>query len=63
MLPINTAGLLLVLFGVVLLVLELKIPSFGVLGVGGATSLILGSVVMMNRTSELRVDLQLIAPR
>jgi membrane-bound serine protease (ClpP class) len=61
-LPINTAGLLLVLFGVVLLVLELKIPSFGVLGVGGATSLILGSVVMMNRTSELRVDLQLIAP-
>jgi membrane-bound serine protease (ClpP class) len=33
-----------------------------VLGVGGATSLILGSVVMMNRTSDLRVDLQLIAP-
>jgi membrane-bound serine protease (ClpP class) len=61
-LPINTTGLLLVLFGIVLLVLELKIPSFGVLGVGGATSLILGSVVMMNRTSELRVDLQLIVP-
>ena len=61
-LPINTAGLLLVLFGVVLLVLELKVPSFGVLGVGGATSLILGSVVMMNRTSEMRVDLQLIVP-
>ncbi len=61
-LPINTAGLLLVLFGVVLLVLELKIPSFGVLGIGGATSLILGSVVMMNWTSDLRVDLQLIVP-
>ena len=61
-LPINTAGLLLVLFGVVLLVLELKIPSFGVLGIGGATSLILGSVVMMNRTADLRVDLQLIVP-
>jgi membrane-bound serine protease (ClpP class) len=61
-LPINTAGLLLVVFGIVLLVLELKIPSFGVLGVGGAISLILGSIVMMNRTSELRVDLQLIVP-
>jgi membrane-bound serine protease (ClpP class) len=61
-LPINTAGLLLVLFGVVLLVLELKIPSFGVLGIGGAISLILGSVVMMNRTADIRVDLQLIVP-
>jgi membrane-bound serine protease (ClpP class) len=61
-LPINTAGLLLVLFGILLLVLELKIPSFGVLGIGGATSLILGSVVMMNRTADVRVDLQLIVP-
>jgi membrane-bound serine protease (ClpP class) len=61
-LPINTTGVLLVLFGIVLLVLELKIPSFGVLGIGGAASLILGSVVMMNRTSDVRVDLQLIVP-
>jgi len=61
-LPINTTGLLLVLFGIVLLVLELKIPSFGVLGIGGGISLILGSVVMMNRTADVRVDLQLIVP-
>src|SRR5262249_5452956 len=56
--PINTAGLLLIAFGLILLVLELKMPSFGILGVGGATSLVLGSIVMMNRTADVQVGLQ-----
>jgi membrane-bound serine protease (ClpP class) len=60
--PINTAGLLLIAFGLLLLVLELKVPSFGVLGVGGATSLVLGSIVMMNRTADVRVSLEFIVP-
>lgn len=60
--PINTAGLLLIAFGIILLVLELKVPSFGVLGVGGATSLVLGSIVMMNRTADVQVSLQFIVP-
>ena len=34
-LPVNTTGLLLIVFGIGLLVLELKVPSFGVLGIGG----------------------------
>lgn len=61
-LPIDTTGLLLIAFGLALLVLELKIPSFGVLGIGGAASLILGSIVMMNRTADVRVGLQLVVP-
>jgi membrane-bound serine protease (ClpP class) len=45
-LPVNMAGLLLVIFGIALLVLELKVPSFGALGIGGAVSLILGSLML-----------------
>ncbi len=49
-LPVNTIGLLLILFGVALLILELKVPSFGVLGIGGAISLVVGSVMMTRNT-------------
>lgn len=61
-LPINVAGLLLIGLGIGLLLLELKLPSFGVLGVGGAVSLVLGSVVLMGDTPELRVGLKLVVP-
>jgi membrane-bound serine protease (ClpP class) len=61
-LPINTAGLLLIIFGLFLLILEIKIPSFGVLGVGGALSLILGSLIMMDRSEDIRVSLQVVVP-
>lgn len=49
-LPVNTIGLLLILFGLALLILELKVPSFGVLGIGGAISLVVGSVMMTRNT-------------
>jgi membrane-bound serine protease (ClpP class) len=45
-LPVNTIGLLLILFGLALLILELKIPSFGALGVGGTISLVIGSIML-----------------
>jgi membrane-bound serine protease (ClpP class) len=45
-LPVNTIGLLLILFGIALLILELKIPSFGALGVGGTVSLVIGSIML-----------------
>jgi membrane-bound serine protease (ClpP class) len=61
-LPINVTGLLLIMLGIGLLVLELKLPSFGALGIGGVVSLILGSIVMMGDTPELRVGLRLIVP-
>lgn len=45
-LPIDTAGLLLVAFGLALLIAEVKVPSFGILGVGGAVSLVIGSLML-----------------
>ncbi len=45
-LPINYAGLLLILFGIVLLVAEIKIVSHGVLAIGGIVSMALGSLML-----------------
>lgn len=60
--PVNTAGLLLILFGLALLVLELKVPSFGVLGIGGIVSLLIGSVMMTREVPGIRVSLNVILP-
>src|SRR5687767_9756091 len=56
-LPVNAAGLLLILFGIGLLVLELKVPSFGALGVGGAISLFFGSVLTTRGVPGVQVGL------
>jgi len=45
-LPVDTTGLLLIAFGLGLLLLELKVPSFGILGIGGTVSLLVGSVML-----------------
>ena len=45
-LPVSVAGLLLFLFGLALLIVEMTIPSFGVLGIGGTISLVLGSIML-----------------
>ena len=45
-LPVSVAGLLLFLFGLALLIVELTVPSFGVLGIGGTISLVLGSIML-----------------
>ncbi len=59
-LPVNTIGVLLIVFGVALLVLELKVASFGVLGVGGAVSLLIGSVMITNTVPGIRVNIAVI---
>jgi membrane-bound serine protease (ClpP class) len=61
-LPVNTTGLLLILFGAALLILELKIPSFGVLGIGGTLSVVIGSIMMTRTVPGVSVDLRLIVP-
>jgi membrane-bound serine protease (ClpP class) len=61
-LPVDTIGLLLVVFGVGLLLLELKVPSFGVLGVGGAVSLLIGSVMITSEVPGVPVSLGVIVP-
>jgi membrane-bound serine protease (ClpP class) len=62
-LPVSYAGVLLILFGVVLLVLEVKVTSYGLLGVGGVVSLLLGSLMLIDSPlPELQVGLRLIVP-
>ena len=61
-LPVSTAGVLLVIFGLALLVLELKVPSFGALGVGGTVSLLIGSVMLTDVVPGVRVGLGIIVP-
>ena len=47
-LPTNAAGILLILFGVVLFILEIAVTSFGLLSVGGLVCLFFGSVILFN---------------
>src|SRR2546427_2480592 len=47
-LPINYAGLLLILFGIVLLAAEIKIVSHGVLALGGILAMSLGSLMLFD---------------
>jgi membrane-bound serine protease (ClpP class) len=62
-LPVNYAGLLLILFGLVLLVLEIKVTSFGLLAVGGLLSLVLGSMMLFDSPlPELQLSLRIIVP-
>jgi membrane-bound serine protease (ClpP class) len=61
-LPVNTTGVLLVVFGLALLLLELKVPSFGALGIGGTVSLVIGSVMMTRTVPGVVVPLRLIVP-
>jgi membrane-bound serine protease (ClpP class) len=52
-LPVNYAGLALILFGIVLFVVELKVPSHGLLTAGGIVSLVLGSIMLFRTDSAL----------
>ncbi|MEJ2048633.1 MAG: nodulation protein NfeD [Calditrichota bacterium] len=45
-LPVNYAGVLLILLALILFIAEVKIPSYGLLTVGGVLSLVLGSIML-----------------
>ena len=61
-LPVNITGLALIVFGIGLLVLELKVPSFGALGIGGAISLFIGSLMATRGVPGVHVGLGVILP-
>jgi membrane-bound serine protease (ClpP class) len=46
-LPVNYAGLALMIFGIILFLLEIKITSHGLLTIGGIVSLLLGSLMLI----------------
>lgn len=60
-LPINAAGILLILLGILFFILEIHIISFGLLTIGGIVSMTLGSL-MLFRSTELKVSLSVIIP-
>ncbi len=48
MLPVNYAGFALLALGIILMIGEAVVPSFGVLGIGGIISLIIGSIILID---------------
>jgi membrane-bound serine protease (ClpP class) len=62
-LPVNYAGVLLILLGVFLFIAEIKIASYGLLSVGGIISLALGSIMLFESPLPyLRASLTVILP-
>src|SRR3989344_1084301 len=51
-LPINFAGLGLILLGIVFMVAEAFMPSFGALGIGGVVAFVVGSIILMDTDVE-----------
>ena len=54
-LPVNYAGLALIVFGVVLLLLEIKVVSHGMLAIGGIVALLTGSLMLIKPGSGLEL--------
>ena len=54
-LPVNYAGLALIIFAIMLFLLEIKISSHGMLAIGGVVSLLLGSMMLIKPGSELEL--------
>ena len=51
-LPVNYAGVALILLGMTFMVGELFMPSFGVLGIGGTIAFVIGSLILMETDVE-----------
>jgi membrane-bound serine protease (ClpP class) len=60
LMPINFAGLALIGLGVALMVAEAFTPSFGILGIGGAAALALGSLFLFENVPGFTVSIPVI---
>ena len=52
-LPVNWAGVVFILLAVVLIVLEIAVSGFGILGVGAIVSLIVGGFLLFNQFGDI----------
>lgn len=59
-LPVNYAGLLLILLAIILFIAEVKITSYGLLSIGGLVSMTLGSIMLFEEVGG--VSLKLVLP-
>ena len=59
--PPSIVGLLLIALGIVFFILEVKVVSYGMLGIGGVISLVIGSLLLYSKApvEEMRVPLTL----
>ncbi len=61
--PVNWAGVLLILLAIGLFVAEVKVTSYGLLTVGGITAMILGAMMLVDAPiPEMRIGLQTLVP-
>ncbi len=62
-LPVNYAGLLLIILGIIFFILEVKILSHGLLTAGGILSLVLGSLMLFESSSPIfKLSLTVVLP-
>jgi len=62
-LPVNYAGVLLFLLGIVFFILEATVTSYGLLAIGGVISMLLGSVMLIKTDVEfLQISWSVILP-
>jgi membrane-bound serine protease (ClpP class) len=61
LLPINYAGMALIILGVALMIGEAFQPSFGMLGIGGVIAFVIGSIILMDTEAPgYGIDLSII---
>jgi len=62
-LPINYAGILLIVLAIIFFIMEMKITSYGLLSVAGIVSLLLGSLMLFEGdTPDMRLSWQVLLP-
>ncbi len=62
-LPVNAAGILLILLSIVFFIMEIKITSYGLLSIAGVVSLLLGSLMLFEGDGPYaKLSLQVLIP-
>ena len=62
-LPVNYAGILLIVLAIIFFIMEMKITSYGLLSVAGVVSLLLGSLMLFKGNApEMKLSLQVVLP-
>jgi membrane-bound serine protease (ClpP class) len=62
-LPINYAGILLIVLAIIFFIMEMKITSYGLLSVAGVVSLLLGSLMLFKGDApDMKLSLQVVLP-
>ncbi|MEE8540223.1 MAG: nodulation protein NfeD [Desulfobacterales bacterium] len=61
-LPVNYAGFLLIFLALVFFIMEMKITSYGLLSIAGTVSLFLGSLMLFEDSTGLRLSWRVLLP-